>query len=102
MAFFGCVIKPGRPNPLVPHPEEYNLHISQACLSAKVPKGKRVSVLVHHDGEDPVIVATLVAGQLDSVCLDLFFSEYVECTLEVCVCAAYIYMKVICLNDFLH
>lgn len=85
MAFFGAVLKPGKATPQVPHPEEYNLHLSQACLSASVPKGKRVSLLVNHEEEDPVVIATLVAGQQDTVCLDLFFSEYVEWTLQVCL-----------------
>ena len=32
---------------------------------------------------DPVAIATLTAGVMDSVPLDLFFSEYVELTLQV-------------------
>ena len=85
MAFFGAVVKPGpKPTPVVPHPDEgMNLHLSQACLMASTPKGKRVSLMVHHEGEDPVCVATLTAGSLDSIPLDLFFSEYIELTLEV-------------------
>jgi hypothetical protein len=83
MAFFGAIVKPGKATPLVPHPEDYNLHLSQACLSAATPKGQRVSLLVHHEGDEPVVVATLSAGTLDSIPLDLFFSEYVEFTLQV-------------------
>lgn len=83
MAFFGAVVKPGSPSPLVPHPEEYNLHLSAACLPATVPKGKRVSLLVNHEDEEPVVIATLVAGTFDTAALDLFFSEYVEFTLQV-------------------
>ena len=52
MAFFGAVVKPGKPTPQVPHPEEgINLHLSQACLPASTPKGKRVSLMVHHEEE---------------------------------------------------
>lgn len=84
MAFFGAVVKPGKPTPQVPHPDDgFNLHLSQACLLATTPKGKRVSLLVNHEGEPPIVIATLVAGQVDSVPLDLFFSEYVEWTLAV-------------------
>jgi hypothetical protein len=51
MAFFGAIVKAGKPFPLVPHPDEMNLHLSQVCLLASVPKGKRVSLLVAHEGE---------------------------------------------------
>ena len=32
---------------------------------------------------EPVAVATMTSGNLDSVPLDLFFSEYIELTLQV-------------------
>ncbi len=84
MAFFGAVVKPDKPLPIVPHPdEEYNLHLSHACLSALAPKGKRVSLLVAHADEEPTVIATLVAGTQDNVALDIFLSAYVECTLQV-------------------
>ncbi len=43
-------------------------------------EGTRVSLLAKVEGEEPVIVATLCAGRLDSVALDLFFSEYTGTT----------------------
>eukprot|EP00195_Chlamydomonas_chlamydogama_P005861 CAMPEP_0202904994 /NCGR_PEP_ID=MMETSP1392-20130828/32009_1 /ASSEMBLY_ACC=CAM_ASM_000868 /TAXON_ID=225041 /ORGANISM="Chlamydomonas chlamydogama, Strain SAG 11-48b" /LENGTH=452 /DNA_ID=CAMNT_0049592893 /DNA_START=45 /DNA_END=1403 /DNA_ORIENTATION=- len=82
MAFFGAVVKPGKPTPSVPHSEGWNLHLSQAALPATVPEGRRVSLAVQHEKDKPIIVATLVAGKADSVPLDLFFDEYVEFTLQ--------------------
>ncbi len=67
MAFYGSVLKPGKTVPYVPPPEEWVLHLSQASLPATVAVGKRVSLLVNHKDETPVIIATLTAGHQDSV-----------------------------------
>lgn len=81
--FYGAVIAPGKPTAYVPPPEDWNLHLSQAALSADVPDGTRVSLLAKLREEEPVIIATLTAGKLDSVPLDLFFEEYVEFSVQV-------------------
>jgi hypothetical protein len=67
--FFGSVIKPGKPVPLVPHQEGWALHLSQASLPATVPEKSRVSLLVKVQGEDPVVLCTLCAGVADTVLL---------------------------------
>jgi hypothetical protein len=67
--FFGGVIKPGKPVPVVPHPEGWALHLSQASLPATVPEKSRVSLLIQVQGEDPVVLCTLCAGVSDTVLL---------------------------------
>eukprot|EP00798_Chlamydomonas_sp_ICE-L_P016057 gene16057-22194_t len=83
MGFFGTILKPGKSVPYVPPPEDnVVLHLSQATLSAKVPVGKRVSVLITQNDEPPVVIATLRAGTQDSVPLDLFLEQYAEISTE--------------------
>eukprot|EP00882_Tetradesmus_deserticola_P019029 GHRQ01020471.1.p2 GENE.GHRQ01020471.1~~GHRQ01020471.1.p2 ORF type:complete len:126 (+),score=29.36 GHRQ01020471.1:668-1045(+) len=67
--FFGGVINPGKPVPLVPHPEGWALHISQACLPASVKEKSRVSLLIKVQGEEPVALRTLCAGVSDTALL---------------------------------
>ena len=69
MAFFGCVVKQGRATPFVPPPDDWQLHLSAAALPATVAEGKRVSVLAKHKDEEPLVIATLRAGTLDTVAL---------------------------------
>ena len=83
MAFYGAIVKPGKALPFVPPPDNWNLHLSQAALLASVPEGHRVSLCVRHQDEAPIVVCTLVAGRLDSVLLDLYFSRYSEFTGEL-------------------
>ena len=78
MSFYGAVVKPGKPAPFVPPPEEWALHLSQASLPASVKEGKRVSLLVKDQEGHQFILCTLKAGTTDSVPLDLFFNEYAE------------------------
>ncbi|KAG2490536.1 hypothetical protein HYH03_010930 [Edaphochlamys debaryana] len=79
MAFWGAVVKPGKPHAFVPPPEDWNLHLSQAALEPSVPEGKRVALAVKPDPQDdPIIVATLTAGRTDTAVLDMFFSQYAE------------------------
>ncbi|MEW5319409.1 MAG: hypothetical protein WDW38_010563 [Sanguina aurantia] len=76
--FYGAIIKPGKPTAFVPPPDmSMHLHLSQATLSASVPEGKRVSLMLKME-EQEIIIATLTAGRLDSVNLDLFLGEYAE------------------------
>ena len=46
MAFWQAVVKGGKPTAFVPPPENWILHLSQACLPATVPEGARCSVQV--------------------------------------------------------
>lgn len=77
--FYRAAVKPGRPAPFVPPPEEHMLHLSQAALAHDVPEGTRASLLVKTGPEEaPALLCTLCAGRLDTVCLDQFFSHYAE------------------------
>jgi hypothetical protein len=67
--FYGGVINPGKPVPLVPHPEGWALHLSQASLPASVKEKSRVSLLIKVQGEEPVVLCTLSAGVSDTVLL---------------------------------
>lgn len=67
--FFGGVVNPGKPVPLVPHPEGWALHLSQASLPASVKEKSRVSLLIQVQGEEPVVLCTLCAGVADTVLL---------------------------------
>ncbi|GIL45223.1 hypothetical protein Vafri_2530 [Volvox africanus] len=79
MAFWSAIVKPGKPHPYVPPPEEWNLHLSQAAIAPTVPEGRRVALAVKTDPEDEaVIICTLAAGCADTAALDLFFSQYTE------------------------
>lgn len=81
--FYGAVIAPGKSTAYVPPPEDWNLHLSQAALPVDAKDGSRVSLSAKMRDEEPVIIATLTAGRLDSVPLDLFFEEYVEFSVQV-------------------
>jgi hypothetical protein len=80
MAFFGCVVKQGRATPFVPPPDDWQLHLSAAALPATVPEGKRVSLLAKHKDEQPVIIATLRAGTLDTVALVRAMQTCIRCS----------------------
>lgn len=76
--FYGKVVTAGKPLPLVPHPDGYSLHLSQASLPASLPKGSRLSLLIKVADEEPVVLCTLCAGAQDTVLLDQFLDEYAE------------------------
>lgn len=80
--FFGGVVNPGKPVPLVPHPEGWALHLSQASLPASVKEKSRVSLLIQVQGEEPVVLCTLCAGVADTVLLDQFVAEYAELSVQ--------------------
>lgn len=80
--FYGKIVKAGKPQPLVPHPDGYSLHLSQASLSASAKEGTRVSLLIKVGDEEPVVLCTLRAGAQDTVLLDQFLSEYAELSVE--------------------
>lgn len=77
MSFYGAIVKPGRPVPFVPPAQEdWNLHLSQAALPPTVKAGTRVALAISHgDGEEPIILCTLTAGQCDTANLDIFLSQ---------------------------
>ncbi len=84
MAFWGAVVKAtGKPAVFVPPAEGWLLHLSTAALPATVPEGKRVSLQLKDGAEDPhpIVLATLTAGRLDTVALDLFLDRYAEFSL---------------------
>lgn len=71
--FYGGVVKPGKPLPVVPHADAYALHLSQAALPAAGVKDRaRASLCVSVGGEPPVVLCTLCAGSQDTVLLDQF------------------------------
>eukprot|EP00878_Enallax_costatus_P035408 GHUV01039466.1.p1 GENE.GHUV01039466.1~~GHUV01039466.1.p1 ORF type:complete len:134 (-),score=23.41 GHUV01039466.1:314-715(-) len=80
--FYGKVVKAGKPLPLVPHPDGYSLHLSQASLSASVKEGSRSSLLIKLADEEPVVLCTLRAGAQDTVLLDQFLDEYAELSVD--------------------
>lgn len=65
--FSATVVNPGKTSPLVPHPEGFALHLSQASLSASVKEKTRVSLMIKVADEEPVILCTLCAGVNDTV-----------------------------------
>lgn len=60
--FYGAIIKPGKPTAFVPPPDmSMHLHLSQATLSASVPEGKRVSLMLKMEEQE--VWATLFRGR---------------------------------------
>ena len=89
--FFSCkVTKKGGPTPFVPRPVEMEgteemLQIVGACIPASVDlkNGSRVSINIKTpDMEEPVAIATMVVGQLDSVSLGLLLDGYAEFSID--------------------
>lgn len=91
--FFSCkVTKKGTPTPFVPRPVEMDgaeevLQLSQACIPASVDlkNGTRVSINIKTaDMEEPVALATMVVGQLDTVSLGLILDGMVQSHIQSC------------------
>jgi hypothetical protein len=88
--FFSCKVTKKGPCPYVPRPVEMEgseemLQLVGACVpaTADLKNGTRVSVNIKTEGMDePVSIATMTVGQLDSVSLGLLLDGYAEFTVD--------------------
>mmetsp|Transcript_28351 Transcript_28351/g.39162 ORF Transcript_28351/g.39162 Transcript_28351/m.39162 type:complete len:384 (-) Transcript_28351:91-1242(-) len=78
MVFWGLEIKPGKPTPYVPPPEQLKLRVSQATLGEKVKPNERVCVKCHTSEGEDFLLCSLTAGRQECCFLDLVFSGYAE------------------------
>lgn len=69
MAFWGCVVQPGKPIPVAAQ-EGQVLHVSRACLSPDARKGAKARLELD-EGSQSFSIAQLSEGSLEDLKLDL-------------------------------
>ncbi|XP_074315947.1 peptidyl-prolyl cis-trans isomerase FKBP43-like [Silene latifolia] len=83
MAFWGVLIKPGKPFTLLPYKTSGRLRISQATLGAGSSNNRSSSVQCNVGRTTPVLLCSLLPNKAESIHLELEFNETEEVTFSV-------------------